>query len=370
MERIDSDKGRFREIVRGRIRRNLKKYISSGELIGKQGNDIVSVPVPQIDLPRFKFGKRDNGGVGQGEGDPGDQVAQGDGQGQGSGKGQAGDNPGEHALEVEVTLDELAQILGEELELPKVEPKGQKRIESFERKYTGVRPVGPNSLRSFKRTYREALRRQIVSGTYDPRNPIVVPIKHDMRFRSFKEEVKPRHNAVIIYMMDVSGSMGDEQKEIVRVETFWIDTWLRSQYKGIESRYIIHDASAREVDRDTFFKTKESGGTMISSAYRKCWEIMKADYPSGEWNIYPFHFSDGDNWSADDTMQCVKLLRDDIIPAANVFCYGQVESPYGSGQFIKDLRVHFRSDDQVITSEIKNKDAIVKSIKDFLGKGK
>ncbi|MCA9516810.1 MAG: DUF444 family protein, partial [Myxococcales bacterium] len=112
MERIDSDKGRFREIVRGRIRRNLKKYISSGELIGKQGNDIVSVPVPQIDLPRFKFGKRDNGGVGQGEGDPGDQVAQGDGQGQGSGKGQAGDNPGEHALEVEVTLDELAQILG------------------------------------------------------------------------------------------------------------------------------------------------------------------------------------------------------------------------------------------------------------------
>ncbi len=369
MERIDSDRTRFKEIVRGRIRKNLKKYISQGELIGKQGKDLVSVPVPQIDLPRFKFGRRDNGGLGQGEGEPGDPVG-GEGEGQGSGRGQAGDSPGEHALEVEVTMEDLARILGEELELPKIQPKGKKKFESFDRKYTGIRPVGPDSLRSFKRTYRQALRRQINSGTYDPKNPIIIPIRDDMRFRSYKEMVRPHHNAVIIYMMDVSGSMGDEQKEIVRIESFWIDTWLRSQYKGIESRYIIHDASAREVDRETFFKTKESGGTMISSAYRKCIEIMKKDYPSGEWNIYPFHFSDGDNWSADDTMQCVKLVRDEVIPNCNVFCYGQVESPYGSGQFIKDLRVHFKGEDQVITSEIKNKDAIVRSIKDFLGKGK
>lgn len=369
MERIDSDRARFKEIVRGRIRKNLKKYISQGELIGKQGKDIVSVPVPQVDLPRFKFGRRDNGGLGQGDGEPGDPVG-GEGEGEGSGKGQAGDSPGEHALEVEITMEDLARILGEELELPKIQPKGKKKFESFDRKYTGIRPVGPDSLRSFKRTYRQALRRQITSGTYDPSNPVIIPIRDDMRYRSYKEMVRPHHNAVIIYMMDVSGSMGDEQKEIVRIESFWIDTWLRSQYKGIESRYIIHDASAREVDRDTFFKTKESGGTMISSAYRKCIEIMKNDYPAGEWNIYPFHFSDGDNWSADDTMQCVKLLREEVIPNSNVFCYGQVESPYGSGQFIKDLRVHFKGDDQVITSEIKNKDAIVRSIKDFLGKGK
>lgn len=370
MERIDSDRDRFKEIVRGKIRKNLKKFISQGELIGKQGKDLVSVPVPQVDLPRFKFGKRDNGGLGQGDGEPGDPVGQGEGQGQGSGKGPAGDSPGEHGLEVEVTLDELAKILGEELELPKIMPKGKRKFESKSKKYTGLKPVGPNSLRSFKQTYRQALRRQITSGTYDAKNPIIIPIKNDMRYRSVKEEVKPHHNAVIIYMMDVSGSMGDEQKEIVRIESFWIDTWLRSQYKGIESRYIIHDASAREVDRDTFFRTKESGGTMISSAYRKCMEIIKKDYPTGEWNIYPFHFSDGDNWSADDTMQCVKLIKEEMIPLVNVFCYGQVGSPYGSGQFIKDLRVHFKGDEAVITSEIKNKDAIVRSIKDFLGKGK
>jgi hypothetical protein len=68
-------------------------------------------------------------------------------------------------------------------------------------------------------------------------------------------------------MMDVSGSMGDEQKEIVRIEAFWIDTWLKSQYKKVETRYIVHDAAAREVDAHTFYHLRESGGTKISSAY-------------------------------------------------------------------------------------------------------
>ena len=115
-------------------------------------------------------------------------------------------------------------------------------------------------------------------------------------------------------MMDVSGSMGDEQKEIVRIERFWIDTWLRSQYKGIETRYIIHDAMAREVDEETFFHTRESGGTLISSAYKLCQKIIETDYPPAEWNIYPFHFSDGDNWSGDDTRLCVELLENKLLP--------------------------------------------------------
>ena len=86
-----------------------------------------------------------------------------------------------------------------------------------------------------------------------------MPIRDDKRYRSWRSDPLPQSNAVIIYMMDVSGSMGDEQKEIVRIESFWIDTWLRSQYQGIESRYIIHDAMAKEVDRETFFRTREIG---------------------------------------------------------------------------------------------------------------
>jgi uncharacterized sporulation protein YeaH/YhbH (DUF444 family) len=210
----------------------------------------------------------------------------------------------------------------------------------------------------------------IATGSYDGNAPIVVPRREDKRYRAWTE-VRQRHaNAVIIYMMDVSGSMGDEQKEIVRTESFWLDTWLASQYDGLESRYIIHDATAKEVDRHTFFHTRESGGTMISSAYNLCCDIIGKDYPADEWNIYPFHFSDGDNWSVDDTSNCMKVLTETLLPASNLFCYGQVESPYGSGQFIKDLRENFADDEKVTLSEIKNRDAIYNSIKEFLGKGR
>jgi uncharacterized protein len=366
-QKIDLDHRRFRQIIRGKIKENLRKYISHGEMIARRGKDAVSIPLPQVDIPRFRHGERQQGGVGQGDGDVGDSLGQGEAQ---PGAGEAGDRPGDHMVEVDVTLDELAEILGEELALPNIEPKGSERIVSYKDRYTGIRSTGPESLRHFRRTYKEALKRQISSGTYDPKNPLVVPIREDKRYRSWKTEAVPESNAVIIYMMDVSGSMGDEQKEIVRIESFWIDTWLRSQYNGIESRYIIHDAMAKEVDRDTFFNTRESGGTMISSAYKLCAKMIEADYPPAEWNIYPFHFSDGDNWSVDDTVTCVELLQGQILPASNQFSYGQVESPYGSGQFIKDLQEHFGDREELVTSEIKGKEAIMDSIRDFLGRGR
>ncbi|GAB4511706.1 MAG: DUF444 family protein [Haliangiales bacterium] len=366
-QKIDLDHRRFREIIRGKIKHNLRKYISQGEMMGRKGKQAVSIPLPQVDIPRFRHGDKQQGGVGQGDGEPGDSVGQGEAK---PGAGEAGDRPGEHLLEVEVSLDELAEILGEELELPRIEPKGAERIVAHKDRYSGIRSTGPESLKHFRRTYREALKRQISSGSYDPKNPVIIPIREDKRYRSWKTEPVPQSNAVIIYMMDVSGSMGDEQKEIVRIESFWLDTWLRSQYQGIESRYIIHDAMAKEVDRDTFFRTRESGGTMISSAYKLCAQIIDDEYPPSEWNIYPFHFSDGDNWSVDDTQTCVEILREKIVPISNLFCYGQVESPYGSGQFIKDLIEHFGDEERVVTSEIKNKEAIMDSIRDFLGKGK
>jgi len=138
----------------------------------------------------------------------------------------------------------------------------------------------------------------------------------------------------------------------------------------LETRFIMHDAAAKEVDEDTFFRTSESGGTLISSAYKLCQEIIEKDYPVQDWNIYPFHFSDGDNWSGEDTRLCVKLLQDFFLPNCNVFSYGQVESKYGSGQFLKDLQKEFGEDDRLTLSQIENRDKILDSIKDFLGKGR
>jgi uncharacterized sporulation protein YeaH/YhbH (DUF444 family) len=172
-------------------------------------------------------------------------------------------------------------------------------------------------------------------------------------------------------MMDVSGSMGQEQKEIVRIESFWIDTWLRSQYDGLETRYIIHDAVAREVDQNTFYHTRESGGTIISSAYKLALKLVEDEYDPNEWNIYAFHFSDGDNWSSNDTQECLGLLSNQLLPNLNLFCYGQVESEYGSGQFLRDLNERFEEkEEKVLSSRIESKEKIFDSIKIFLGKGK
>lgn len=363
---IREDHSRFRDIVRGRIKENFKKYVTHGEMIGKRENDYVKIPIPSIDVPRFKYGPKQSGGVGQGQGQAGDAV---DGEPQ-PGQGQAGDTPGEHLLEADVSLEELADILGEELALPRIQPKGNKAVESKMNRYTGRSTVGPDSLRHFKASYKEALKRSIASGTYDPKDPMVVPIRRDLRFRSYRTSVRPQANAVVIYMMDVSGSMGDEQKEIVRLESFWINTWLRRNYKGLETRFIIHDAAAKEVDEKTFFSTSESGGTLISSAYRLCKKIIDEEYPLSEWNIYPFHFSDGDNWSGEDTRLCVKLLKEYFLPHVNMFGYGQVESKYGSGQFLKDLEKAFPEDDRLVISRIENREKIIQSIKDFLGKGR
>ena len=367
--KMESDLNRFRKIVRGKIKKELRKFISSGDLVARQGNKKVTIPLPRIDIPKFKFGSAEDGGVGQGEGEVGDPI---DGEGQPQpGQGEAGEGEGEHSLEVDVTLDELAQILGEELALPNIEDKGKDNIEDKKHKFTGIQRQGPESLRHFKRTYKEALKRTISTGLYDFDDPIVVPIKDDKRFRSFKTENQPVANAVILYMMDVSGSMGDEQKEIVRLTSFWLDTWLSTQYNGLERRYIIHDATAREVDADTFYRTKESGGTLISSAYKLALKLIEENFSPSEWNIYLFHFSDGDNWSGNDTADCMKLLETNLIPISNLFCYGQVESRYGSGQFLRDLHKHFGEENKKITtSQIKDRDAIMDALREFLGKGR
>ncbi len=179
---------------------------------------------------------------------------------------------------------------------------------------------------------------------------------------------EPESNAVIIYMMDVSGSMGEREKELVRLTSFWIDTWLTSQYKGLERRFIIHDAQAREVDQQTFFHTKESGGTRISSAYAVCRTMIAEAFPPAAYNIYPFHFTDGDNFHDDDEM-AVGLLEE-IAALSNVFCYGQVTGLYGSGHFLKVFQDKKNEEGKLLSAEIRDKEGIYDVLKVFLGTGR
>ncbi len=359
---IEQDTQRFRQIVRGQVKQNLRKFMSNGELIGRRGRELVSIPLPEIDLPRFRFGGQ-SGGVGQGEGEEGTPLGPGQ---PGNGHGQAGDQPGDHILEVELTMEELVELLGEELGLPHIQPKAKNRVESDITRYTGIRRVGPEGLRHFKRTYRETLKRQLVSGTYNHERPAIIPIRDDKRYRSWRVYPRPDSNAVIIYMMDVSGSMTQRKKDLVRLTAFWIDTWLRAHYKNLVVRYVVHDAAAHEVDADTFYHVRENGGTCISSAYDLCRQIMRQDYPAADWNLYAFHFSDGENFDADNEV-CLNLLEKDLLPQVNLFCYGQVQSSDMDSSFKDTLeRVH---DDKLATAKINEDNDIYTAIKTFLGKG-
>src|SRR3954464_14119196 len=147
--KIEKDHQRFRQIVKGRIRDDLRKFLSKGELIGKEGKHLISIPVRSIDLPHFRYGDNSSG-VGAGDGKEGDVI----GKGNQKGKAQGGTEQGQHLMEVDLSLDELAEILAEELKLPRIEPKGKHRITTVRDKYSGIRTVGPDSLRPFKRSFK------------------------------------------------------------------------------------------------------------------------------------------------------------------------------------------------------------------------
>ena len=315
--KIQRDNGRFQKYVRGKIKTNLGKIISHGEMIGKKGKDLISIPLPQMDLPGFRYGQKKSGGVGMGDGNVGQPLGP-----IGQGGNGAGGGSGEHILEVEMTYDEFAEIIGEVLKLPYLQPKEQGQIQEYKNKYTGIRITGPESLRHNKRTFKRALKRAIAEGAYDPNNPQIIPIKEDKRYKAGKPTPNPQILAVIIHMMDVSGSITKEMKEIIQTENWIIDLWIKKHYKNVESVYIIHDDVAQEVDAHTFYHTTTNGGTKISSAIALTNKIIAARYNPNLWNIYGIYRGDGDNIGEVNNIPVQEIKE--LLPKVNLFSYGEV----------------------------------------------
>jgi uncharacterized sporulation protein YeaH/YhbH (DUF444 family) len=289
LRKIDRDVKRFRQIVRGVIKKEFRKYLTQGELIGRQGKHVVSIPLPQIEIPRFRFGSKEAGGVGQGDGEAGDGV-----------EGAPGTEPGDHILEAEVSSTSW----------PRSSARSWSCRGSFRAAAVRCRSRRSSTRTSARGTGEPAPLQADVpggaqapgrAGLYNAGNPLIVPIREDRRYRSWHVREVPESNAVIILCMDVSGSMGDQQKEIVRVASFWIDTWLRSQYKNLENVYVVHEAFAKEVDQHTFYHLRESGGTKISTAYELINAAIDSRFSPDSWNVYLFHFSDGENGDSRDT---------------------------------------------------------------------
>ena len=315
------DQMRHQEKVREAIKNNLPDLISDESIIMSDGKQIVKIPIRSLEEYRFRFNfnKQQHAGQGNGKTKVGDVLARetsgqpGPGQG-----GGAGDQPGVDYYEAEVTLDEIEEMLFAELELPHLQPKEQEQTVVEDIRFNDVRKKGLMGNLDKKRTILEAMKRHRLNGGQG----IGRIMPEDLRFKTWEEVELPRSNAVVIAMMDTSGSMGTFEKYVARTFFFWMVRFLRTKYENVEMVFIAHHTEAKEVDEEEFFTRGESGGTICSSAYRKALEIINARYPNNRYNIYPFHFSDGDNLTSDNE-RCVQLVNE-LMDRSNMFGYGEV----------------------------------------------
>ncbi|TVX92289.1 sporulation protein YhbH [Paenibacillus agilis] len=356
------DQDRHQKKVREAIKQNIPDLVTEENIIMSDGKQIIKVPIRSLDEFRFvyNFNKKKHVGQGNGKSRVGDVLGT-DSQQQGPGKGRkAGDQPGSDVVEAEISIAELEQLLFEELELPNLKQKDKDQLEITDIRFNDIRKKGIMSNIDKKRTILENIRRNALNG-----NPGIHGINpDDLRFKTWEEIVKPQSNAVIIAMMDTSGSMGSFEKYCARSFFFWMTRFLRKQYEKVDIVFIAHHTEAKEVTEEDFFTRGESGGTICSSVYIKALEIIESRFPPSLYNIYPFHFSDGDNLTSDNE-RCVKLIRQ-LLSVSSMFGYGEVNQYNRSST----LMSAYRNIDlpNFMYYVIKEKTEVYKALKHFFKK--
>jgi sporulation protein YhbH len=318
-----TDQARHLDRIRDALRERLGDLVTEDAIVSSDGRRVVRVPLKSLEEFKFRFDPWRGDHVGQGTGgtEPGDILGRLP-NGRDKGQGEAGDQPGADVYEVEVTVDEVAALLFEDLALPYLEPRGGRRLEEAGPVFRDIRKVGLLGNLDKRRTLKANLMR---NARRDPGEPAHVKnlSQDDLRFKTWVEERRDGGSAVVIAMRDVSGSMGDFKKRMTRAFFFWMLKFLRTRYRHVEVVFIVHHTQAREVDEDSFFRLGESGGTKVSSAYELCRDVIRERYAPSRWNIYPFHFSDGDNWSDADNRRTVEILGE-MLPWVNAFGYAEI----------------------------------------------
>ncbi|KHD84557.1 sporulation protein YhbH [Heyndrickxia ginsengihumi] len=315
------DQVRHQEKVQEAIRNHLPDLITEESIIMSDGRDVVKIPIRSLDEYKIRYNYDKNKHVGQGNGDSqvGDVVARDGAPEPAAGTGQgAGDQPGEDFYEAEVSMMDIQEALFSQLELPNLQKKERDEniVEDIE--FNDIRKTGLMGNIDKKRTMMSAFKRNAMKGK--PSFHPIVP--EDLKFRTWNEIEKPESKAVVLAMMDTSGSMGIWEKYMARSFFFWMTRFLRTKYETVEIEFIAHHTEAKVVSEQDFFSKGESGGTICSSAYRKALSLIEQKYDPYRYNIYPFHFSDGDNLTSDNA-RCVKLVEE-IMKVSNMFGYGEV----------------------------------------------
>jgi uncharacterized protein len=297
--RGEKDAHHYKQRVRRQITEHLKKKIGEEDIITGEGK--IRVPVKGTKRYRFILDRGLRGGPGGGQG------------------GQPGLGPGEEMYEVWLDMEEVEEMLFQELDLPRLKPK-KEEISTEDYKFDSYAVKGPQVDK--RATLRRRLKRTATQG-----NPSVGGFDNDdLRYISYHDKPHPRSKAVIFLMMDQSGSMMKEHKRIARLFFYWTVQFLRKRYDAVEIRFIGHTTEAKEVTEHEFFNRVESGGTMVSSAYRLAQQLQQDYFPQNDWNIYVLHASDGDNWSLDNK-ECFKAISE-LCRIASLVGYLEIR-PYG-----------------------------------------
>jgi len=316
------DQQRHMDKVKEAIKNNLPDLISEESIVMSNGREVIKIPIRSLDEYKIRYNSDKSKHVGQGNGDSkvGDVVASGSGDGQtatGQGK-KAGDQAGQDYTEAEITIEEIEKALFSELELPNLKQKEQADITTEKIEFNDVRKKGLMGNIDKKQTILTAIKRNAIKGKAE-----IAPIQNDdLRFKTWNEVVKPESKAVVLAMMDTSASMGNFEKYMARSFFFWMTKFLRTKYETVEIEFIAHHTEAKVVTEEDFFSKGESGGTICSSAYQKALELISQKYSPTRFNIYPVHFSDGENMS-NDNERCVKLVQQ-LMEVSSMFGYGEV----------------------------------------------
>src|SRR3989338_8107529 len=305
---MQQDQRAFEAKLRRMRADGLNRYFNSDVVsVPTADGKTLRVPIRSLDIPHFRYGMKETGGLGQGDGEVGDLIYDDEfregREGAGHGRGST-----RHDY-AELTLEEAADLLGDELELPNLLEKfGGDLNVTTRRRYRGIQTVGPRGLLHFRRTFRQSLLRSIATGDYQPGKPI--PARRvDERFRSPVEYPSPATKAGIIYLLDNSGSMYNVLNFLQNVG-FWARAWIGKHYEKVESRYVLYDSVAREVSAETFYGEQAGGGTAMGAGLSLAKNIALRDFPEHSHNLYLIHFTDGDCEGMEVTEEDLEWYRE------------------------------------------------------------
>lgn len=360
VERGQKDARRHRDKQRDLIKERLPKIIGEEAIITRKDGRMVRVPIRYLDNPYFRPKRGEDYGLGQGPGEKGDTVRKRPGSGQKP--GGPGQEPGEDYLEVEIPIEEYIEMMFEDFGLPNLKEKPAKELEALlgiklggltreaPRQFLEMRETAKiglkrfwgimralqnitgrdelicfNALKQAQGIYADALRLiedNKVALIEREVKPFAIFAPEDRRYIDYKEDINHQSQAVVILIMDVSGSMTEEKKYLARALGFFFVEALRLRYKSVEVRFIVHHEQAYLTDEESFFRIRESGGTLCYRAYDLAKNLIETSYPTDQWNVYVLHFSDGEDGNLD---RAVQSLRELFETGINMFGYAEIQ---------------------------------------------